>query len=524
MSKRENLRRSILKKPGLSKNNYIIIGISLCSFVFLLSVVLNLFPMGIPGQWIYPYNSQGMLSLNHIIFGGLVFAAICVLVAKLYSKESASTQSKFVLLFIIISGSVVFDIQVLKSGKMGMGENLFAIYDPFATGYYQKALSISSTNDFLGKFHQNQAYTGFINHINVHPPGRTLMSYYIYKTVENVPGLTALLLKSMPEDMRDAYRLIKNNNLFPMFKLTDEVKAAAILHIYFFLLILLLSKFLFALAVWKAYGVDCSVQTSVLYLFVPTCLLFLGHYDGLLACCSAFIILYALWQPKTKYLFLSNIILGICCSLFILQSVAIAIPCLWLVFFWLSRDTQQTEKNHFNYVFVNYFIPYALGILLFIVFMFICFDFLLPRVLFSCLHNNEMFFKNQSSRTIIWKLLNPVEFLIGTGLSGFFLLLVWAYDYFKSISWRTLPKRFPLSDQHALELASCACLAVLLFSPTRAEVARQWSLAWPFVYILVIKACQYYQFKFYQIAILGVGLVVQIFIFRFFLEIVLMHT
>lgn len=512
-----------MKRFHTVRNDYIIAGISFCSLAFLFSVIFNLFPLGIPGQWIYPYNNEGIFSFMHLFYGCIIFALIAGLIVHFCSRQQIDKRSRTIVFLFIISASFFFDLQVLKSGRMGMGENLLAIYDPFATGYYQKALTIDSPGRFLAEFSVNQRYRGFINHSDVHPPGRTLFSYFIYKIVKNSPGLTAFLIKNMPYDMRDMYQQVKHNNLLPQFNLTDEVKAAAILHIYLFLFILLLGKLFFAFAAWKAYGFDCALQNSVLYLFVPTTILFLGHYDGLLAAFTSFIILFVLWKPPGKYLIPVNIILGICCSLFILQSIAVAVPCLWLVFFWLLRKNEYKENNNFRFALTHYFIPYGTGILIFIMLMWLCCDFFLPAVLFSCLLNNELFFQHQSTRSIIWKLLNPVELLVGTGVSTFFLLIIFAYDYIKSASHKIQMKLFQFSRQNALELASMLCLVFLLITPARAEVARQWSLAWPFVYILVIKAVRYYQFKFYHLAILGSLVVAQIFIFRFFLEIVLMH-
>ncbi|MDD5598400.1 MAG: hypothetical protein PHV82_10680 [Victivallaceae bacterium] len=512
-----------MKKLRLSRNDRIIAGICLCSSFFLLAVIFDLFPLGIPGQWVYPYNTKGIFSFFHLSCGCLIFATICCLIRYIRSTPETGRSEKIIVLLIAAAAGFFFDVQVLKSGRMGMGENLFAIYEPFATGYYQKALKIDSAGSFLAEFNKNQRYRGFINHSDVHPPGRTLLSYGIYTLVRNSPGLTSLLLKTMPCSMSDMFVQIQQENLLPQFKFTDAVKAAAVLHIYLFLLIILAGKLFFALIIWQTYGLDFSLETSVLYLFVPTIPLFLGHYDGLLGTVSAFIILYALWKPGGKYLPAANFILGICCSVFILQSMAVAVPCLWLVFFWLSRSYEKEKTSHLKFAVTRYFIPYGLGILAFIIFMYLVFDFILPGVLFACFRNNELFFQEQSTRSIIWKLLNPVEFLIGAGLSTFFLITVWAFDYFRAVKSGFLKKIPRLSDKQALEFASVLILAVLLITPTRAEVARQWSLAWPFVYILAAKAVKHYQFRFYQTAILGGILVIQIFIFRFFLQIVLMQ-
>jgi hypothetical protein len=120
-------------------------------------------------------------------------------------------------------------------------------------------------------------------------------------------------------------------------------------------------------------------------------------------------------------------------------------------------------------------------------------------------------------------LINPAEFLTGAGISVFLVLVAAGIEYIKSIRKGVHLRFFRLSQQNALELASFICLLLLLFTPTRAEVARQWSLACPFVYILAIKAIEHYKFTLKQRVVLGVIQVAQIFIFRFYLEIVLMH-
>jgi hypothetical protein len=512
-----------LKSPKESKKIVLISGISIFSIIFLSSVIFNVFPLGIKGQWFYPHNNEGIFPVAEWITGGIIFFAMYVLINFATENKAASRRNKKIILFAVVLLSLFFDIQVLKSGRMGMGENLLAIYDPFATGYFEKALEIKSSKDFLGNFHKNQRYKGRINHSDVHPPGRTLLSYYIYKVIKNFPSLKSVIINTMPLDMEDVFAQIKNNGLLTQFNFSDEVKAAGILHLYLFLLILMLGKLFMAMIVWKVYGHDSALQNSIIYVFIPTTILFFGHYDGLLATVTAFVILFALWEMPVKYIFWKNIFLGFCCSFFILQSIAVALPCMCLALFWFFSDYGKPLKEHVRVVFIRYFLPYGIGIMVFIAVMWSIYDFFLPQVLFSCLYNNEMFFKNQSTRSIIWKLINPAEFLTGAGISVFLVLVAAGIEYIKSIRKGVHLRFFRLSQQNALELASFICLLLLLFTPTRAEVARQWSLACPFVYILAIKAIEHYKFTLKQRVVLGVIQVAQIFIFRFYLEIVLMH-
>ena len=413
---------------------------------------------------------------------------------------------------------------------MGMGENLLAVYDPYTTGYYQKALEIKSVPKYMSGFYKQQAYSGFVNHSDVHPPGRPLISYMLYQSVKACPILKSFLLKTMPLDLSDMYRQIEENDLLPYFTLTDEVKAAGILHIYLFLFLLICARLLFALTLWKLFGTETTIKFSVLYMFVPSPILFLGHYDVLLATISTLLMFYALLtrNMKNKYLISGNTITGMLCAVLILQTVAVAVCCLWLVLFFLLAYNGKTGKQHFYKVLVYYYLPYGLGILISILLLQLLFNFNLPKVLFACLHNNALFFKHQCTRSILWKLINPAEFFTVSGLPCSLLLFAGTFEYlrrrFKTRENLQFPKQFhPLNEQQAAILSSILCILFLFFTPTNAEVARLWILAWPFVYILAIKSAILFDLRFSQLATLGALLVTQTFIFRFFVEIVLIR-
>lgn len=519
-----------MQKPIFLQKNFLTGGITILTIAVLFCVVFDVFPLGIPGEWIYPHNKQGMFSFIHLIYGFLIFAFVCVLANQLYAHGKPAKNRVIAIFSIILAATSFFDIQVLKSGRMGMGENLLAVYDPYTTGYYQKALEIKSVSEYMSGFQKQQAYSGFVNHSDVHPPGRSLISYLLYKSVKACPVLKSFLLKTMPLDLKDMYRQIKENDLLPYFTLTEEVKAAGVLHIYMFLFFLFCARLLFALTLWKLFGTETAVKFSVLYMFVPSPILFLGHYDVLLATVSTLLMFYAslTGDMKNKYLIFSNIIAGMLCAALILQTVAVAVCCLWLVLFFLFMDNGESGRQHFYKVLVYGYLPYGLGILISMLLMQLLFNFNLPEVLFACLQNNALFFKHQCTRSVFWKLLNPAEFFTVSGLPCSFLLFAGAFEYlrrnFKTPAGRQFPKQFyPLNKQQAAVISSVLCILFLFFTPTNAEVARLWILAWPFVYILAIKSAIFFDLRFRQLVILGALLVTQTFIFRFFVEIVLIR-
>ena len=519
-----------MKKSIFSKNNLLTGGITILTLTVLFFVTFDVFPLGIPGEWIFPHNKQGMFSFAHLIYGFLAFALVCVLANQLYAHGKPAKNKIIATFAIILIVASFFDIQVLKSGRMGMGENLLAIYDPYTTGYYQKALEIKSVPEYMSGFHKQQAYSGFVNHSDVHPPGRPLISYMLYQSVKACPILKSFMLRTMPLDLSDMYRQIEENDLLPYFKLTEEVKAAGVLHIYMFLFFLMCARLFFALTLWKLFGTEMTVKFSILYMFVPSPILFLGHYDVLLATISALLMCYALLMRnmKSKYLIFGNIVAGMVCAVLILQTVAVAVCCFWLVLFFLLANNGETGKQHFYKVLLHYYLPYGFGILISMLMMQLFFDFNLPKVLFSCLHNNALFFKTQCTRSLLWKLINPVEFFTASGLSCSFLVFAGIFELLrhklKSHKKLQLPKQFKSLDKiQAAELSSILCILLLFFTPTNAEVARLWILAWPFLYILTIKAATLFNLSFRQLTILGALLVTQTFVFRFFVEIVLIR-
>ena len=519
-----------MQKSIFSYRNLLTGAISLVTLAMFFCVIFNVFPLGIPEEWIYPHNKQGMFSFAHLIYGFLIFAFVCILANQLYTNGKPARNKIITIFSIILIASSFFDIQVLKSGRMGMGENLLAIYDPYTTGYYQKALEIKSVSKYMSGFHKQQTYKGFVNHSDVHPPGRPLISYMLYRGVKACPPLKSFLLETMPVDISDMYRQIEENDLLPYFTLTEEVKAAGVLHIYMFLFFLFCARLFFALALWKLFGTKVATGFSIIYMFVPSPILFIGHYDVLLATISTLLMFYALLtrDMKNKYLILGNIAAGILCAALILQTVAVAVCCLWLVLFFLLAYNGKSGKQHFYKVFVYYYLPYGLGILISMLLMQLLFSFNLPKVLFTCLHNNAIFFKSQCTRSILWKFLNPAEFFTVSGLSCSLLLLAGAFEFlrrkFKKPGELQFPKQFHLlNEQQAAGLSSALCILFLFFTPTNAEVARLWILAWPFVYILTIKTAILFHLRFSHLVILGTLLVTQTFIFRFFVEIVLIR-
>ena len=84
-----------------SKRNLLTGIIALLTLAMLFCVVFDIFPLGIPGEWIYPHNKQGMFSFVHMVYGFLIFAFVCVLANQLYA-HGKPTKNKIITIFSII--------------------------------------------------------------------------------------------------------------------------------------------------------------------------------------------------------------------------------------------------------------------------------------------------------------------------------------------------------------------------------------------------------------------------------------
>ncbi len=486
------------------------------TLLVLTGVVFDLIPMGIPSQWVFPHNSSGVLPVPEFILGFLLFATIAYVALSARRHGASSRMAVAARIAVIVLLGVLFDWVVLLAGRTGAAENTFALLDEHATGYYEIAVGIDSATDYMRTFHARQKEPkGMFTHADTHPPGRTLFSYALHRIVQSSPRLRAALVATMPLDIRKAFRIIEENRMFPQFEVTDTIRAGILLHIYVFLALLAVGKIIVALSIWRLYDATTSLEMACLYMFVPSPILFFGHYDCFFGAVTASSVALAILavQRESRLLSFSY---GVVAMLHILLSVAFGVPGVWVGLYWLLALPSYESPRAFL---SRYVVPGLGGCILVLAVLWVGFGLPLIKVCALCLKYNSEFFADQSVRTAIWRLVNPVEFLVSMGIHAAVVLLAYVWNIRKR-----LPNILEARNEHPANpviLAAVGMFFLLLFAPTKAEVSRQWSLVWPIFFLVLPKAYLHFRGLTRRLLLVsGALLTLQIFVFRFFVKLV----
>ncbi len=488
------------------------------SVVLLAAVALDAFPLGVPGEWVYPHNAQGLLPLAEwvaCVFLAAAAAAVAVGYRMPFSPQYAIPRLSALLLL-----GFAFDWNVLAAGRAGAAENLLALFDRYATGYLESAAGITSTTTYLRDFRNSQEAITDVNHVNAHPPGRILFSKTILDVVRASPAMRCILLDTAPSSMREALAAMEENGFFPYLKTDDDIKAAAIALLYIFLVLLLLGKLAIALAIWELWGSTAALSMGCLYLFVPSPLLFLGHYDFFLASLGALLLWLGIVAAR-RATWPLPFALGAYSTLCLTFSIAFGVPCLWLGLFWLLEI--GVRRKDWRRLLFHFILPYAGGIVLVLASLWLFFGFPLVSVCFGCLNLNSKFFAAQGAgRSVVWKLLNPVEWFASVGIPASLAALLCAAEWLRRRNLRGALAEFAESPAGPAAAASCAALLFLFLTPMRAEAARQWMVAWPIAYLLFAAVFRNLgDAARIPLIVLGLLQAAQILVFRFYVKLVL---
>jgi len=434
---------------------------------------------------------------------------------KYFSKSHLTAISGIIVLSL---SSMLFDWNILLSGRIGIAENLMALYDDATTGYLEEASKAGSFANYIENFAEKQKKNEFINHCITNPPARTILCMLIYK-INHQPSLRNFIIKTMPSEAHSAFKIFKDENLFPKFKMDELDQATGILLLYVFLLLILFGKIFCGIIILLLYGKENSLDLAPLYLFIPAPILLLGHYDCFFFSISAFLMMLAIFAIEKESSAIFAITSSIMC-LSTLISIAFGVSCLWIIvfcflYYTLKKDRKKILKDMF--LFAIFYGATAIGLLL-------LFNFDYLEVLFNCLRNNSLFYAKQTNRSIEWKLVNYFEFAFAVGLP---VALIAFYISIKNF-W-SLKEKISFFESNnkkkAAIFASLISLIFLIFTPTRGEVFRLWTPAIPFFYILLPELLKELKEK-KNFAIFSIGFltVIQIVFMRYFIKIVIIES
>ncbi len=489
--------------------------------LFLGGAATGLLPMGIPGQWVYPHVAPSMESFPFLQIAGsfMVGAGLAGIALAARAKSAGSPRLTLAGIILLASASIFFDWKVLECGRIGVSENIMALYDRPTTGYLEAAKDISSFRGYMSDFASGQKNLGFISHCAANPPGRTSLCHAVYGLLDRFPPLQGFILGTMPRDAADAFAAFKANDLFPFFRMDGRDQAAGMLLIYLFLVLLAAGKIFIGCSIWSLYGADTAVSSACFYLFAPAPILFLGHYDCFFGAMSAFLMLLAIMAAKRNSISISAIA-GVSACISTLFSVAFGVSCLWTMAYWLWASPSENRIRHFA---MKHVIPFAASYLAVIFLLQALYGFGYVEVLLGCLGNNAQFYRDQAVRTWEWKIVNYIEFICGAGIP-LSLLIPGFLARRRNEMADFLRKTMSLSSDPAAT-ASLACLLFLAFTPTRGEVGRLWIPAIPMLHLLLPRVfASFGGEKNRMLFTCGILLVAQIIVMRHFVKIVIIES
>jgi len=450
----------------------------------------------------------------------LIATGIFIISAKCKIFFSKSNLTAIFGIIILSLFSMLFDWNILFSGRIGIAENLMALYDDATTGYLEEASKADSVVNYMKNFSEKQKKNDFINHCITNPPARTILCIFIYKFNYHYPLLRNFITKTMPSEAHNAFKIFKEENLFPRFKMNELDQASGILILYVFILLILIGKIFCAIIIFRLYGRETSLNLAPLYLFLPAPILLLGHYDCFFFSISAFLMILAIFaiEKKSATIFA---ITGFTACLSTLISIAFGVSCLWVILFFLFYYTFKKEnKNELLKAILLFSISYIIAIMILLLF----FNFNYFEVLLNCLRNNSLFYAKQTNRTIEWKLVNYFEFALAVGLPTALLAFYVAIKNFRSLKEKI--NYFEANKKKGAAIfASLISLIFLIFTPTRGEVFRLWTPAIPFFLIILPELFNEFKEK-KGIAIFSFGFltVIQIVLMRYFIKIVIIEN
>ncbi len=422
-------------------------------------------PLGIPSQW--TWQRSDLAEFPWFELGGAVlvftFAAAIAVIMDNATSRNAGTKHLWLglpLIFVLLG---IMDVQVLKAGRSGAVENVYALLDPYATGYLAEAASIEEPGHYFSAYEDKlENIDQDVHHVDVHPPGNVAMAYGVWQLCRTYPALGNALVKWLPTEVRTGLEKAQQHRFFGGRTLTEGYYSAACMLLVLFLFLLLSGQLLLLLAglqLTNAY--QNTGVTACCLAAVPGVIFFLGMFgvvyffltSAALAClaggvCSGRRSCSAIWVGAC----------GFVCGVGVLFSLAFGtIIALFAVVLLIRAVHNRWERSHLIWFPVGGFAVvagcYAVGV-----------DII--EICRTCLSNNSLFYM-QTERSWHWMLINPVEFAV-------FLGVLWAgIIVWRLRELRTLRQVFHCDFTQVLRFAMVLFFCVLLVHPyTRGEFAR----------------------------------------------------
>jgi len=437
----------------MKKNAPILIAIAIFSFIFFIAIGVDFSPLlrgpaPYPPDWQWPYLFTNTI---HRLWFPAIMVVIMVLFVLQIEKYSDNNidKKRVIFLFFAVVLHFLFQMGVLFFSRAGIGVLIQRIIHPDMNGYFTTALSVNNISQFLATY--NNSVLGFAMHATGHPPGSILFFWLVNQlSVLLIP--LQHLVSSIHFSHSDVQAIWQT--------LTLSQKTGAVASAGLIPLLSSLSLPLLYVLGKELYSVRAGIRAVFLYMVVPSITLFIPLSDvffPLFSLSSFLLLVKGLKEKKEPMIFFSGLVFFI--GLFFSTSL---LPLSVLFGYFILLYSYKKKTLGINAVLFKG-IPYALGLLVLPVILFLFFNFNsldVAKTLMKGLPKGRLYH--------VWVFYNLYDFFVFTGIPLFLLYLKMLWDRVKD----------------HLFIAFTIMLLLLNFSgAVRGEVGRIWM---PFMSMLVL--------------------------------------
>ena len=440
---------------------FAIIGLVLSLLLFAL-VAFTSIPLGIPDDWVWTRITEFHEFPVYEFIAIVLFLAIAIFCAFKIDFQLNKLPNKLVYVFLIIIMSMMFDYYVLLSGRAGISEHIFAVIDPYTSGYLMVAGEIKEPAKYFSDFDkilEKDAYDS--NHIDVHPFGNVAFCYVVLEWCRKSPASSWLIKKLLPDNIMADVRTAGKNGVFHGVAQSDTVYTAAAVIVLIFLAMNFISRILLIaalLTMTRGSTRNLGLNTVLLGFSIPALILFLGQHDVMMffigSICTLLLTLTIKyeWKRFPVFTLLAGVMLGVgvihtlAFSMFIFAAVLTIFCC---------------RNSSGRYLKIGTLFGGGLSVIALCMFWGI--DIITICLLAS--RNNSRFFA-ESDRCWYWFPFNLLDFIIF--LSPFLTIMPLLL-----LPKVKMLKRFKFAPPQALAFSCVVTLFFLLISPfSRGEMGR----------------------------------------------------
>ncbi len=423
-------------------------------------------PAPYPPDWRWPYEPANTLSRVWAPLG--VITLIILIFRKKENKTRKSNNYKTILVFVILS--FLLQISLLYYSRSGVEVLVHRTINPMISGYFSVSNQIFDLGSFLRNY--NQSLYDYPMYARFHPPGGVLVYYLLEFILKPFSHLFANILSVNPTHT-DVALLWNGLEMYQKFNALVSGFVIAFIASLSIIPIYLSSKIL--------YGEKAAIRSSVLFIFVPSFLLFTPLIDvfmPLFTCISLYLFLKGNQTNDYLYFFFSGLILflGAYFTLTFIPFLFFFFMLFFLKFIQNRKDLKKVIENFISFLSGFILIPFLL--------FFVGFNFIETVKTIMIYHEAA-----QAGREhLTWYFYNLFDFILLTGIP---IGIMFGYLIFESL--KTFKKTKSLRKIDSVFLSFIIMLIVVNFSGTvRAETGRIWL---PFAPLLVIVVANFVTFK-----------------------------